>query len=118
MDQGVSRGEDLQGFSAVEIWEEGGEGYIVREAGRDRAHKCFGSINTRNSHLCNLIYQCRHLLPVGARPSQYQVKKSKNIKLSSGYAFGANDNGKNFQQLFEPQNFSKLENISLLRPFI
>ena len=42
------------------------------------------------------------------------MKKSKNIKLSSGYAFGANDNGKNFQQLFEPQNFSKLENISLL----
>ena len=46
MDHDASREEALQGFSAVETWEEGAEGYIVLEGGRDPAHKCFGSINT------------------------------------------------------------------------
>ena len=41
VDQGVSRGEDLRGFSAVEIWEEGAEEYIVLEMGRDPVHKCW-----------------------------------------------------------------------------
>ena len=45
VDLGVSRGEDLQGFSAVKIWEEGAGGFIVQGEGRDPAPKCFGSIN-------------------------------------------------------------------------
>ena len=58
MDLGVSREEVLQGFSAVEIWEEGAEGYIVLEGGQDPAHKCFGSINTKTQstpHLANIL---------------------------------------------------------------
>ena len=60
MDLGVSREEVLQGFSAVEIWEEGAEGYIVLEGVQDPAHKCFGSINTKkntaiNPHLTNFL---------------------------------------------------------------
>ena len=47
MDHGVSRGEARQGFSAVKIWEEGVEGFIVLEEGRDPAHKCVGSINRK-----------------------------------------------------------------------
>ena len=58
MDLDASREEALQGFSAVEIWEEGAEGYIVLEGGQDPAHKCFGSINTKTQstpHLTNIL---------------------------------------------------------------
>ena len=56
VDQGVNRGEALQRVSAVEFWEEGAEGFIVLERGRDPAHKYFGStniniqVNNNNSH--------------------------------------------------------------------
>ena len=47
MDHDASREEALQGISAVEIWEEGVEGYIVQDQGRDPARKCCGSINIK-----------------------------------------------------------------------
>ena len=49
MDHDASREEALQGISAVEIWEEGVEGYIVQDQGRDPARKHCGSINIKQS---------------------------------------------------------------------
>jgi len=49
VDQGVNRGEDLQRVSAVELWEEEAEGFIVLEVGRDPAHECSGSINSNKT---------------------------------------------------------------------
>ena len=77
MDLDASREEALQGFSAVEIWEEGAEGYIVLEGVQDPAHKFFGSINTKrntaiNPHPTNFLaeldnsektYLCQFFLP-------------------------------------------------------
>ena len=47
MDLDVSRGEDRQGFSAVEIWVEEAEEYIVQEEGDPAAHKCYRSMDMK-----------------------------------------------------------------------
>ena len=47
VDLDVSRGEDRQGFSAVEIWVEEAEEYIVLEGDQDLAHESYGSIEKK-----------------------------------------------------------------------